>query len=380
MTFTGTKFRLNGYRTPWVAEKIEAGEEGALNGRRLVLGVDGYLSYHMRSLLVSQSKPASDPSQPEPDPNAVTTSPFQSLAWDYTGPITENVGIWTEWYSTQQTTAQGNAFGPVDNDEYDVKMTFNPGDGGNIVGFGINNQPRYSPFFGAFGSGAPGIGQGNQVNVTAYAWLRDRVALSFSVMPGTDDYDYERMAYGANVAFLPMNTDALWLMFTGHLMTGVDMTPLVGGLRGVSAVRPGGGNYTRDDMGDGTRFYLDMRFGALDKGPWSWNTATGVVLNTETYNDGAETKMTTFGTSWRLFYERTYGLLLNFSKYLSYEFTDAAGVTHDVPNDIGFGVGFVYRQAMNFAWELQFNNTQSLTLDQNWRNGWSWVLRWHYLY
>ena len=61
LTFTGTKFRLNGYRTPWVAEKIEAGQEGALGGRRLLLGVTGYLSYHMRSNLFQQSKGASDP-------------------------------------------------------------------------------------------------------------------------------------------------------------------------------------------------------------------------------------------------------------------------------------------------------------------------------
>ena len=38
-TFTGKKFRMNGYRTPYVAEKIEAGEEGALSGNRLQLGI-----------------------------------------------------------------------------------------------------------------------------------------------------------------------------------------------------------------------------------------------------------------------------------------------------------------------------------------------------
>jgi len=95
LTFTGVKFRLNGYRTPWVAEKIEAGEEGALNGRRLVLGITGYLSYHMRSNLFQQSKAASDPALAEPDAGPVTSNPFSSLAWDYAGPIAENVGIWT---------------------------------------------------------------------------------------------------------------------------------------------------------------------------------------------------------------------------------------------------------------------------------------------
>lgn len=382
MTFTGTKFRLNGYRTPWVAEKIEAGEEGALNGRRLVLGVDGYLSYHMRSLLLSQSKPASDPRLAEPDPNAVSTQPFQSLAWDFTGPITENIGIWTEWYSTQQTDAVGNTYGPMDNDEYDVKMVFNPGDGSNIIGFGINNQPRTSPFFGAFGSGVASS-QGNSVNLGVHAWLKDRVALNFTVIPGQGEdsearFDYDRMNYGFTAAVLPLNTDAMWVMFTGAFMTGDDMTP-IGNVRGVSALNAGR-NYINEDLGDANRFLLDMRFGALDRGPWSWNSATAISVESETRADGSEVKNTAFATSWRLFYERTYGLLFNVGKRLNYEFTDATGVTHDIPDDLAVGFGFVYRQAMNFAWELQFANSQTLVLDQNWRNGWSWNLRWHFLY
>jgi hypothetical protein len=51
------------------------------------LGVTGYLSYHMRSNLFQQSKGASDPTLPEPTAGPVTSNPFSSLAWDYTGPI-----------------------------------------------------------------------------------------------------------------------------------------------------------------------------------------------------------------------------------------------------------------------------------------------------
>jgi hypothetical protein len=383
MTFTGTKFRVNGYRTPWVAEKIEAGEEGALNGRRLVLGVDGYLSYHMRSLLLTQSKPASDPRLPEPDANAVSTQPFQSLAWDFTGPITENIGIWTEWYSTQQTEAPaGNTYGPVDNDEYDVKMTFNPGDGSNIISFGLDNQPYTSPFFGAFSSGVASS-QGNSVHMSGTAWLKDRVALGFMVAPGQGEdsearFDYDRMNYGLNVAYLPLNTDALYLMFSGYLMTGNDLQP-IGNVRGVSSLNAGR-NYVNEDLGDATRFLLDIRFGALDRGPWSWTSSTGFSNESETRADGSEVKNVAVATSWRFFYERTWGLLFNVNKRLTYEFTDATGVVHDIPNDMGFGAGLVYRQAMNFAWELQVANAQTLVLDQNFRNGWSWNLRWHYLY
>jgi hypothetical protein len=390
MTFTGTKFRLNGYRTPWVAEKIEAGEEGALNGRRLVLGIDGYLSYHMRSLLATQSKPASDPLLAAPNANPIATQPFQSLAWDFTGPITENIGIWTEWYSTQQQNALGqaavgNQYGVVDNDEYDVKMVFNPGDGGNIVGFGINNQDRTSPFFGAFGSGVASS-QGNTVNLTGYTWLRDRVALALSLIPGQNEqdvggWDYRRTSYGFTGAVLPMNTDAMWLMFTGAFMVGNDMNP-IGQVPGVSALRTDkpGASYTSYDLGDAKRLLVDMRWGALDKGHWSWNTATAVSIENETYSDGAGVKNSGIATSWRLFYDRTYGLLFNVGKRLNYSYTEANGTKHDIKNDVSFGAGLVFRQAMNFAWELQFANTQSLRLDQNWRNGWSWNLRWHFLY
>ena len=390
MTFTGTKFRLNGYRTPWVAEKIEAGEEGALNGRRLVLGVDGYLSYHMRSLVLSQSKPSSDPRLPEPQANAVTTRPFQSLAWDFTGPIAENVGVWTEWYSTSgrglEEPAVGNQYGIVDNDEYDVKIVFNPGDGGNIVGFGMNNQTRTSPFFGAFGSGVASA-QGNTVNMGFHVWLRDRLALDFKIVPGQAEqeatsWDYQRMNYGLTAAVLPMNTDAMWLMFTGAFMIGNDMNP-IGQVPGVSALRQGpdaGSNYSAYDLGDAKRLLVDMRFGALDRGPWSWNSATAISTESETYSDGAQTKLFSVGTSWRLFYERTHGFLFNINKRLNYSYTEPNGVEHKVPSDIGVGMGYVYRMAMNFAWELQYSNNQSLRIDQNWRNGWSWVLRMHYLY
>src|ERR1043166_2416835 len=66
-TFTGMKFRLNGFRTPWVAEKVEAGDEGQVNGQRLVLALGSMLSWHVRGLVVGGSTPSSDPSLPAPN-------------------------------------------------------------------------------------------------------------------------------------------------------------------------------------------------------------------------------------------------------------------------------------------------------------------------
>jgi hypothetical protein len=380
LTFTGTKFRLNGYRTPWVAEKIEAGQEGALGGRRLLLGVTGYLSYHMRANLFQQSKASSDPVLSEPDAGPVRSNPFSSLAWDYAGPIAENVGIWTEWYSTNDATGFGNQFGAVRNDEFDVRMGFNPGEGGNIISAFINNQGQTAPFFGAFGSGVPAGGQGQFIHIGVAGWLKDRVAVQLAVAPGVDNLDYKRMNYGVVVAVMPMNTDGMWLMPSFSALVGNDMNPTAGGLPGVSALSKTGAAYTSASMGDATRTLFDIRWGFLDHGHWSINSATGFSWNKETYNDGAGSKLVGVGSTWRLWYDRTYGINAGVSKRLKYDFTDASGVVHPVPDDIGYNVLLVYRMAMNFAWEFGFSNAQTLRLDQNWRNGWNWNLQWHFLY
>jgi len=390
LTFTGVKFRLNGYRTPWVAEKIEAGQEGALGGRRLLLGVTGYLSYHMRSNLFLQSKGSSNPALPEPSAGPVTSAPFSSLAWDYAGPIAENVGIWTEWYSTNdnpavcpatsQADCVGNQFGAVRNDEMDVRMGFNPGEGGNIISVFMNNQPENTPFIAAFGSGTPSGSVGQFVHIGAAGWLKDRVAVQLSVGPGVDNLDYKRMNYGAVVMLMPMNTDGMWLMPSFVILSGNDMVPTAGGIAGVSALSKGGAVYTSASMGDATRTLTEIRWGFLDHGHWSINSATGYSWNKETYNDGAGSTLTGWGTTWRIWYDRTYGMNIGLNKRITYNFTDASGVVHPVPSDLGYNVLLVYRMAMNFAWEFGFSNSQALHLDQNWRNGWNWNLQWHFLY
>jgi hypothetical protein len=396
MTFTGIKFRVNGYRTPWVAEKIEAGEEGALNGRRLALSLTGYLTYHMRSNLFQQSKPSSSPAAAEPEASPVASNPFSSLAWDWTGPITENVGIWTEWYSTQGSNGQlGNLLSLVRNDEFDVRMAWNPGDGGNIVSIFMNNQTHNANFFGAFNSGATS-GQGQFIHMGVAAWLKDRVALQIMVAPGSDNLDYERMNYGFVLGVLPLNSDALYVVPTLSILTGDDQTPMVSttalttpwpgtlvtrdGIPGISAYRAGGVPYAATDLGDATRVLFDVRFGALDRGKLSFTSATGISIQNETYSDGAKTDLMSIGTTWRVFYDRTYGINFGVNKRTKYDFTDAAGNVHSIPSDIAYSVLLVYRQAMNFAWEFGFSNNQSLRLGENWRNGWSWNLQWHFLY
>src|SRR5688572_16403171 len=82
-TFTGKKFRLNGYRTPYVAEKIESGEEGALSGNRMLLGIQNIFSLRFRNSFLAQSKPASDVAGPEAEAGPVTSVPGTSISFFY---------------------------------------------------------------------------------------------------------------------------------------------------------------------------------------------------------------------------------------------------------------------------------------------------------
>jgi hypothetical protein len=403
-TYTGMKFRMNGYRTPLVADKIEAGKEGAMNGRRLVLGLQNYWNLHYRSNLLFQSKGASDPALPEPAARAVGLQPFTSVGLDYAGIIGENFGIWTEYYF-----ASGNGIGNannvnfVGNDEYDLRYVFNPG--GNIVGMFLSTQPIYYTLWGNFNSGVQNSFENSNVAGTNahaphatlgyYGLIRDRVVFGMAAEPGEDNLDFKRMNWIGMAGFLPFTSDANYLWVTLSVKAGNDQVPAVSSLalapgtndivtnnalRGASALRSGGQPYASINTGDAKHFMLDAHGGFLDRGHHSMAYAVGAAFDNETYDDGAKFASTGIGGTVRYQYDRTYGVNFGLSKRLSPSFTDPSGVEHPIPGDLGYDVRFSYRPAMNFAWEFGFSNAQALVLDQNWRNGWNWSLQWHFLY
>ena len=397
-TFTGVKFRLNGYRTPWISERLEAGEEGAVNGRRLMLGLENRLAFHVRSQLLAQSKGSSDPRSAEPAAGAIETQPYQSLAWQYVGPVTENLGVWNEFYNTQASTP-GNQNGLMRTSAYQVNLAFNPGDGGNILGLMFSNEGHINQF-GSQLTGASNNqkrrGQAESVHLAAYGWFRDRVALMIGVEPGEDNLNYRRMNYVGTMMLWGLNTDALWLGVMIAAKAGNDMVPLVTNMVtavpfgtasqareavvGVRATRAGGQPYASINTGDAKRLLIDARLGFVDRGDHSLTSSWAIAIEDETYDDGAMTKHTAIGAQVRYYYKRTHGFRILAGTKLKYEFTDQSGRVHDIPQDVNFDALYAFRQAMNFTWVLQYSNSQASVLDQNFRNGWNWILRWHYLW
>jgi hypothetical protein len=414
-TFTGKKFRLNAYRTPYVSEKIEAGEEGALSGNRLVLGIQNIFSLRFRNVLLSQSKAATDASIPDPGKGPVTTQPGTTISWFYVGGIGEHIGLWNEFYLDAVGNASASAapFRINTFDEYDLKFAFNPGYE-NIVGFAITTQGIGDlAGFGPFNSGTPnaiqrgGISSAHTsyVNLAAYTLVKDRFLVVAGVQPGEDNYNFsDGMNTQAVFGYALGNTDRnqAWVNFT--IKAGNDGVPIVSNpslnsdravtysdaIAGISALHKDAagkslGAYTPANTGDFVRTNAELLYGFVDRGQHSFTGGIGFSTNRETYDDGAEIKQASMGVRGRYFYDRTYGAEYTFTKNFTNDFTDAAGKLHPVTSDWnGTSITFFYRPAMNFSFSLGLgiNRTLGARLDdtRTVRNGWSWNLGYDFFF
>jgi hypothetical protein len=410
-TFTGKKFRLNGYRSPWVGEKIEAGEEGALNGRRLALSNFSPFSMRIGQSFLSQSKGSQEVGSPNPDPSAVTSTPFSNWAMFYVGSIGDHVGFWNETYFTARgNTSQGSqTYRFMGMDEWDLKLVFNPGYD-NIIGFATTTQTfSYLAGFGAANSGAalnamqrggtPGSAHTPYGNIGVYGMLKDKLLFAAGVQGGEDNYSLKGMAYLLDLGLAVSNSDynQFWVNFQGKF--GNDGVPIVtntslsgdvtsytysDAYNGVSATR-GGTSATRvayrsSDIGDFIRTKTEAEYSFTDKGPHRLWTSCGFVYNKETYADGAKIDQQGWGCTIRYLNNQTYGISYSLSGALKNDFTDRNAVVHKISdspiNPLSFG--FHYKVAQNFRAQLslsgltkggggRLDDTRSFKA-----NGWSW--------
>lgn len=404
-TLTGEKFRMNAYREPFVADKIEAGNEGAINGRRLVLGLQNYFTWHYRSNVISQSRAASDPSLPTPSASAISGNMFGSVAFDYTGPIGDHFGIWTEMY-VDGAGGVGNVRGSITNAEYTMAWATNPGGPGNVLGVVWTNQELTNDFgFFPFRSGAPdhlnrvtpAIGRIQPQNRLApYAFIGNRLLLEpLGIETGEDNTDYRRVNYEGGIGYAFGNTDYTqgWLLL--WWAAGNDIVPMVSqnvynwstnafvtrdAVQGIAALH-NGASYNSSNTGDFYRFEPEIRLGAVDRGPHSVSASVvPYFTERERYDDGSTAINRGGGVGIRYCWERTLCAQPTYGWSSQNHFTDRFGVVHDIPHDPSYNLLLAYRVAMNAAFEFAVGNAQSLVLDQNYRNGWAWSLQWHFLF
>jgi len=432
-TFTEKKFRLNGYRAPHVNAKMEAGEEGKINGKRLAIGLSDYLSFRFGSTLLGQSKGSYDPKGTEPSSSSLNTNPYVNAAIYFVGPIGDHIGMWNEFYfstggvnSTNGVNGgQTNTFRVIGYDEYDVKFTWNTES--TIFGVNLSTQSiNQSIGFGPFPTGLTsqiqrgGFAQAHPpyANLSAYGFFADRLAVVVGITPGEDNLDYSChdknangkrddgncMAYQAMVAYAIKNSDENEMWIDAMVKVGNDGVPIVSNtslsadrskwswtdaITGISATRtnlPAAQRvaYTNGDIGDFFRSYYEIWWGTIDRGPHSLATTARLNINNEEYADHSKIVDNAFGVSARYMYDRTYGFNVAVEKDLSYEFTDVTGKVNDIPRSIGLSTALAYRPAMNFSINLTMSNSRATRIvpagSQRFNNGWSWNLGLDYLF
>jgi hypothetical protein len=411
-TWTGKKFRWNAMRTPWVQEKIEAGEEGALTGRRLTLNFVNYFSMGFEQTLIAQSKSASNPALPEPEKSGLEADATANLSTFYSGPIGDHIGIWNEIYWSAGGAESNNPFRVVTWDELDLKFAWNPG--GNIVGFSVATEPYPTSLAFQFNSGAVshawrgGTAQSHtpHMGLNAYGFWKDRLFTMVGVETGEDNTDWtqenpvtgeveRRMNHWLMLAYAFRNQDSDELWYNGWIKFGNDYVPMLtnasvnrsnrtfsysANVRGLTAFSPNGLPYTSVHSGDTFRSQHNLEYGFIDRGKWSARSAIGFLYNKESYTDGAEILEGGFGWTTRWNYDRTWEWQLALTKRYKWEFTDANGVKHDIPDDMGINFRFHRRFAMNFVMFLVASRSQTAAIGQNWRNGFSWEVGFDYYF
>jgi len=435
-TFTGKKFRMNGYRAPHVAAKMEAGEEGKVNGKRLAIGLTDYFSFRFGSTLLGQSKSSWDPTKAEPASSSLATNPYTNAAIYFVGPIGDHIGMWNEFYfstggvnaSTQTSptgTAAGqtNTFRVIGYDEYDVKYVWNTES--SVLGINLSTQSiNQSIGFGPFPTGLTshnqrgGFAQAHPpyANLSAYGFFGDRLAAVIGFQPGEDNLEYSCIDKNANgqrddgtcmnwqgmVAYAIKNTDENEMWIDAMVKVGNDAVPIVSNvslsadrskwsytdaITGIAATRTnlpaaqrvsGTGSYTNVDVGDFFRSYYEFWWGTIDHGPHSLATAIRYNLNNETYADNSKVTDNAIGLGVRYMYDRTFGWNLALEKDLKYEFKDVTGKINDIPRSVGLSSVLSYRPAMNFSVNLTTSNSRATRIvapgAQRYNNGWSWNL------
>jgi hypothetical protein len=401
-TFTGKKFRMNGYRVPFVTERIEAGKEGALGGKRLNISLFPYISLRYQSVFATQSK---TPGAAQAGP--ISSNPTSRLAIFTGGPVGDYFGLWTEMYLTPDGSASGEwTLGLFSFDEYDLRYTRMKNN--NVFGLAFNNQGIAEVSgFGPWSPGGSQLNRGgvngwshpNRGNFLAYAWLNDRLLVTGGASPGENNLDWKKMSYLGQVAYAFFNSDAKEAWVNLMVKAGNDGIPLAtttapansrtwaynNGVCGPTFT-PGGTCATGgvptfvnangvSQIADFSRVTTELRYAFIDRGPHSMEVGGSFNINTENYLTGDKLKQNSVFGRVRYVNNRTYGVDLTVGKNTTYQYNGA-----DIPNKVSYNSYFTFQPAMNMILALSYGTTQTFRLGATPLTGWNWGLNIDYLF
>jgi hypothetical protein len=404
---------MNGYRMPFVAEKIEAGEPGASNGKRLAIPLIPYLSFRYQTQFASQSKQAGNPTSTDPalrDPEAspISSNPTNRFSFFPGGALGDNFGLWVEVYLTPDGSATREwTLGLFSFDEFDLRMVKITDT--NTFGLSFSNQSiREVSGFGPWPTITSNLSRGgfsgwshpNRGNLFAYGFWGDRVLTVLGASPGDDNLEWDKRNFQAQFAYAFKNSDEQEMWFNVMSQFGNDAIPVVSNtvpnaqrtwtytdvVNGIRQTRGSAAAqqtaYLSADIGDFVRIEPELRYGFIDRGPHSMEAALRYVIARETYADNSEAKQNNIGAAVRYMFDRTWGGDVLVTKNTDFTLTDPTGVEHEIDTGLSWTGYLKYQPAMNFIVNLQVGNSTrgvlrtpgTASMSTEVTKGWSWSL------
>jgi hypothetical protein len=372
-TYTGKMFRLRGYRTPNIGERMQVnpGQFGGLD-----LSVSDYTSYFFRIAPFSSTRPAG---VDQPTTNRYPL--YQTMSFFFVGPVSPSIGTWLEVYYQNTTASSAGTIEQSLANVNELELVWSKDIGDNIVGVQLTNRggadgtaPFWWPFLGQrYWDHDVGVGP-SPGQLGAYTYLNRLVYLYAGISPGGDNRDWDGRNMFLNAAFSPLHQDISELWVNLEYNFGNDMVPLVN-----SRVRNAGTDFaytyafglpvqgvpakTTDSF---NRLHTELRYNTVDRGPHTVETAVMWSTSKDNYTDGTEASVQSVGAWARYEHNRKWGLSGSLTKPINYKYTDATG-EQEIDTHHSWSVHAWIKPWMNFQPGIQVSNglgARSLTGDQ----------------
>jgi len=393
-TRTGRLFAMRGYIRPVVRDRLRhEGDtiegETQYGGHYLSLNWDDFFSARLVSELIQTSTNNAGVKQD------TTTTPLARMAFFYTGPITDWIGLWTEIGYLGNNSLNSVTTGATGRtnlnlyayDEYRLSTGYDI-EPGTFVGMSLGNEnpnvvtqwvfPAGLPDMWSYGQG--GTGRAKEIAALSFhGFFKDRFWGQVAFQSGVDNISWSN---GWNLytawAYNMFRTTRNDLWFAVETVSGNDIRTMMTSLKssyicpgtcptGVSDATLSITNTLGGTNGlivgapvvliDDFRSYkLRVEHSVADRGPHSWIASAVYHYMKMNVVDGGEIERKILGGYVRYFYNRTYGFYATYWRDMDYTFTNAAGVTRDTYQKYdNYAITFLWNPAMNFSVHLVWN-------------------------
>ena len=394
-TRTGRIFAMRGYTRPVVRERLRSDgdtieDELQYGGHYLSLNWNDFFSARLISEIVQGGSSAAGVK------SDLISRPLGRMAFFYTGPITDWLGLWTEIgylgnNSLLSVSSNGGTLpGPTGlnfyaYDEYRLSTGVDIGPG-TFIGLSYGNELPNVVSQWVFPAGMPDMwsnGQGGTgrfkeiAQIGLHGLWNDRVYWQGAIVTGdannkwNDGYN----KYGA-LFYNIFNTtrNDLWAgveMYTGNDATSQMIsvkssficaatcpTGVTDSTMSITNQVGGGGvilGAPTEKIKDFNSYKLRVEHSVADRGPHSWIASAVYAYKQENYVSGGKVERGIIGIYGRYFYDRTYGVLFNWNRDTEYTYTNAAGLKRAAYAKSAPTVTLLWNPAMNFSVHLNYN-------------------------